>query len=105
MGKIKSLMINAGILHKHKYRFFRRIRWFEDSYQDGCRTKLCCTICGKIVNSNVELIVCESTLDLITYEKEIASLNLRRPISKLLNGYRPNDDGHMWVIGKPTVKP
>lgn len=74
MNKIKSLMLKAGILHKHKYRFFRRIRWYEDSYQYGYRTKLICTVCGKLVSSNVDLKVCESTLDFITYEKEIASL-------------------------------
>lgn len=74
MSKIKSLMLKVGIIHKHKYRFFRRIRWFEDSYQDGFRTKLCCKICGKMVNSKVDLMVCKSTLDLISYEKEIASL-------------------------------
>lgn len=74
MNKIKSLMFKVGILHKHKYRLFRRISWFEDSYQDGCRTKLICTVCGKIVNSNVDLMVCKSTLDFVRYEKEIASL-------------------------------
>lgn len=76
MSKVKSLFSKIGIIrHKHKYRMFRRIRWFEDSYNEGCRTKLYCITCGKIINSNVDLIVCKSTLDFVMYEKLIASLS------------------------------
>lgn len=40
------------ILHgckKHNYRLIRRVRWYEDEYRDGMRSKLICTNCMHIM--------------------------------------------------------
>lgn len=33
--------------HKHRLVYFRTMRWFEDSYHDGYRTKVMCKRCHK----------------------------------------------------------
>lgn len=35
---------------KHNYRFFGRVRWYEDEYRDGMRSKWICTNCMHIIH-------------------------------------------------------
>ena len=36
---------------KHKYRLFRQIRWYEDEYREGMRSKWICLNCFQIINT------------------------------------------------------
>lgn len=36
---------------KHKYRLFRQIRWYEDAYREGKRSKWICLNCFQIINT------------------------------------------------------
>ena len=35
---------------KHRYRLVRQIRWYEDEYRDGMRSKWICVNCHQIIN-------------------------------------------------------
>ncbi len=36
---------------KHKYRLFRQIRWYEDAYREGMRSKWICLNFFQIINT------------------------------------------------------
>nr|DAN87527.1 MAG TPA: Rubrerythrin [Caudoviricetes sp.] len=40
---------------KHKYRYIRRIRWYEDEYRSGMPSKWICTTCGQILNTEMKI--------------------------------------------------
>lgn len=61
------------ILHgckKHHYVYFRDIKHFENAYRfGGFKTKLICRKCYHVENSKVDMMICRSTLDDISYGK------------------------------------
>lgn len=67
-GSMRTL---RQILHgckKHRYVYFRDIKWFEDAHRlDDCKTKLICKKCHHIENSKVDMMICRSTLDYMSY--------------------------------------
>lgn len=36
---------------KHKYRFIRDVRWYEDEYREGMRSKWICMNCMKVIHT------------------------------------------------------
>lgn len=38
---------------KHKYRFVRRVRWYEDEYRQGMRSKWICLNCMQIIHTDI----------------------------------------------------
>lgn len=46
---------------KHHYRFLRKVRWYEDEYRDGMRSKWICINCMHI--SHLELRVSKYSID------------------------------------------
>ena len=61
------------ILHgckKHHYVYLRDIQWFEEAYcLDGSKTKLICKKCKHVEDSRVDMMICRSALDYISYCK------------------------------------
>ena len=59
------------ILHgckKHHYVYFRDIKHFENALRfGGFKTKLICRKCHHIENSEVDMMICRSTLDYMWY--------------------------------------
>ena len=46
------------ILHgckKHNYRLFRSLRWYEDEYRDGMRSKWICTNCFHVAQMKLDV--------------------------------------------------
>lgn len=41
--------------HKHRFMLFREIRWYEDEYRMGYRSKLICRRCHTVVNTKMQL--------------------------------------------------
>lgn len=40
---------------KHKFRFFRRVRWYEEEYQAGMRSKWICVNCYEIAHMEMKV--------------------------------------------------
>lgn len=40
---------------KHRLRYWRDIKWYEDAYQEGKRSKWTCTRCYKIINLGIQI--------------------------------------------------
>lgn len=40
---------------KHKYRLIRHVRWYEDEYRSGMRSKWICINCMQIIHMEVDI--------------------------------------------------
>ena len=90
---------------KHHYVYLRDIKWFEEAhYKHGFKTKLKCTKCMYVANSKIDMMIFRSTLDEIAYGKLKAFKSERQEQNEPF-GYQPKEHPHIWVIGKPPVKP
>lgn len=56
---------------KHRLRYWRSIKWYEDAYREGKRSKWVCTKCCKMINLDIQIKIKVDTARTPRYSKHI----------------------------------